>query len=198
MRKYLLLLALLIAVPAFAQDGVINPQTNASALTTGTVAAARGGAGTITGALKGNGAGVVSQAACADLSNAGTACSAPILQSKIITITRDLTVATGNVAYTGLGFVPTTCFQSGGVAGSLTQYVSIIGFSDSARTVVSTNLSGSTISPAQAFFIVLFDTTSTNGQTAIINSYDADGFTLGWTKTGTPSGTATIKVLCYR
>jgi hypothetical protein len=50
--------------------------TNLSNATGGTVAAARGGAGTITGALKGNGAGVVSQAACADLSNGAAGCSA--------------------------------------------------------------------------------------------------------------------------
>ena len=48
---------------------------SASDLGSGTLAAARGGAGTITGALKGNGAGVVSQAACADLSNAAASCS---------------------------------------------------------------------------------------------------------------------------
>lgn len=49
---------------------------NANNLSSGTVAAARGGAGTIAGALKGSGGGVVTQAACADLSNASAACSA--------------------------------------------------------------------------------------------------------------------------
>ncbi|WP_407160169.1 hypothetical protein [Bradyrhizobium sp. STM 3557] len=49
--------------------------TNASNISSGTLAAARGGAGTITGALKANGSGVVSQAACADLSNASASCS---------------------------------------------------------------------------------------------------------------------------
>jgi hypothetical protein len=48
---------------------------SASDLGSGTLAAARGGAGTITGALKGSGAGVVTQAACADLSNGATGCS---------------------------------------------------------------------------------------------------------------------------
>lgn len=42
---------------------------------TGVLPAANGGAGTITGALKANGSGTVSQAACADLSNAGSGCS---------------------------------------------------------------------------------------------------------------------------
>jgi hypothetical protein len=49
--------------------------TNASNISSGTLAAARGGAGTVSGALKGNGSGVVSQAACADLSNGGGYCS---------------------------------------------------------------------------------------------------------------------------
>ena len=49
--------------------------TNASNISSGTLAAARGGAGTVTGALKGNGSGTVSQAACADLSNAAASCS---------------------------------------------------------------------------------------------------------------------------
>jgi hypothetical protein len=48
---------------------------NASNLGSGTVAAARGGAGTITGALRGNGSGVVTQAACGDLSNAAASCN---------------------------------------------------------------------------------------------------------------------------
>jgi hypothetical protein len=49
--------------------------TDASNISAGTLAAARGGAGAISGALKGNGSGVVSQAACGDLSNGAASCS---------------------------------------------------------------------------------------------------------------------------
>ncbi|HYD66182.1 hypothetical protein [Azospirillum sp.] len=56
-----------VVVPDFGMD--------ASTFSAGTLAAARGGAGTISGALKGNGSGVVSQAACADLSNGTALCS---------------------------------------------------------------------------------------------------------------------------
>jgi hypothetical protein len=45
---------------------------------TGVLGATHGGAGSVTGALKGNGSGTVSQAACADLSNGATGCSTAI------------------------------------------------------------------------------------------------------------------------
>lgn len=50
-------------------EATISTSGSASDLTTGTVSSARGGAGAINGALKGNGSGVVSQAAAADLSD---------------------------------------------------------------------------------------------------------------------------------
>lgn len=68
---------------------------NASALTLGTVAAARGGAGTVNGALKGDGAGNVAQAACANLSNAGVYCSAA--QGQIAGVTSNTLATAGNV-----------------------------------------------------------------------------------------------------
>jgi hypothetical protein len=60
--------------PAHTGD-VTNTAGSLALAYTNVVPATKGGAGTIAGALKGSGAGVVSQAACADLSNGGTACA---------------------------------------------------------------------------------------------------------------------------
>lgn len=63
--------------PAHTGD-VTNSAGSLALAYTNVVPAAKGGAGTINGALKGNGSGVVSQAACADLSNATAWCSASV------------------------------------------------------------------------------------------------------------------------
>jgi hypothetical protein len=72
----------------FATGGIVGPNTTVVGdiaiwnNVTGTLLkdvavlpAANGGAGTVNGALKANGSGLVTQAACADLSNGGSACS---------------------------------------------------------------------------------------------------------------------------
>lgn len=121
----------------------------------------------------------------------------PQLKSKIITGTRDLTVATGSVAYTGMGFQPTSCIASGLVAASLTQYVNIIGIADVNRTANLIAI-GNLVVQQGPNFMLFQDSAGTNQQLAAIASYDADGLTLSWTKTGTPTGTATFNILCYR
>lgn len=70
MKKFLIGLFLGLSVLAAAAQ-TIGPQVIQLPLSQ-----SQGGAGTITGALKGSGAGVVSQAACADLSNGSLWCQA--------------------------------------------------------------------------------------------------------------------------
>lgn len=66
--------ALPATLPALNGSALTN--LNGSAIASGTVPAANGGAGAINGALKANGSGVVTQANCASLSDAGSGCSA--------------------------------------------------------------------------------------------------------------------------
>lgn len=81
-------------IPAISGANLTN--LNATNLATGTVAAARGGAGTISGALKGNGAGVVSQAAASDLSNGTTGSGAVVLSAGTLAVASGKTLTASN------------------------------------------------------------------------------------------------------
>jgi hypothetical protein len=122
------------------------------------------------------------------------------LKSNTIQFTRDLTSASGDVSYTGMGFLPTMCIFSGAVGGSLTQYLTIVSVSDSAKNSIAVNLQASQIvAPGNGTNVLVFgDATGANFNNAIVKTYDADGLTLTWTKIATPTGTATIRATCMR
>lgn len=83
---------------------------NASNLASGTVAAARGGAGTINGALTANGSGVVSQAACANLSDCTTGTWVPTITAAGTAGTPTYSGNT-NGSYTKIGTQVTAWFR---------------------------------------------------------------------------------------
>ena len=113
------------------------------------------------------------------------------LQTKLITSTRDLTAASGNVSYTGVGFTPTAIHNISYVTASLGS----LGYADSARA--DTGIKLNVTATYESGFIYL-ETTSNNYQTATIASYDSDGFTLTWTKVNSPTGTLQLSFLCMR
>jgi len=121
------------------------------------------------------------------------------LASKIITISRDLTAAGAptDVAYAGVGFTPTSVVIVGVISGSAA--VLSIGFGDSAKgvnTVIKTW--DNNYYPTLVGGVIIASTGSGIYQAATIKSYDADGFTLTWTKSGSPTGTLTCYALCFR
>jgi len=119
---------------------------------------------------------------------------------KVGSLTRDMTAVTGNVGYTGLGFTPVAIIfyaTVSGVAG-----LASWGFSDVTTQV---NIAGN---PALAWSFIVGGATCIKlyskaspitGQDALIASLDADGFTLTWTKQGTPGArTANVYYLAMR
>lgn len=78
--------------------GINLTSLNASNLASGTVAAARGGAGAINGVLAGNGSGVVSQGTCAGLSGVAASCATDATNATNIT---SGTLASGRLAWNG-------------------------------------------------------------------------------------------------
>lgn len=120
-----------------------------------------------------------------------TLLSAP---QKIVTFTRVLSVASGLQSVTGVGFVPRLIsFQTGILAGLAW---SSSGQSDGTSNTCIEDIG--TTNVFQAAFAGIQRDAAGNFQSFVLSSFDADGFTLNWTKTGTPTATATINALCYR
>lgn len=115
------------------------------------------------------------------------------LKSKVITATRDMAAASGDVAYTGVGFTPTSVSVVAGIIGTA---AFAVGFADSTTTgaVVYTS-AADVIGVGNSFFIIQI---AAGYQIAIIKSFDADGLTLTYSKGSTPTGTIELKFLCFR
>lgn len=118
------------------------------------------------------------------------------LKSKLITSTRDLSVASNTVAYTGMGFQPTACIGLGGIIGFANS--TFFGMVDSARSAANSYSVNGTQFNVTTNFLTFTDVAGTNQAAATISSYDSDGLTLSWTKTASPTGTATFYIMCFR
>lgn len=126
---------------------------------------------------------------------------APAAPPKIIQLTRVMSVASGNVAYTGLGFKPTFIeFQCGISGGNPTASQGAADAVTGINTCLeSVNFTGG---PQSTFYqngiagIVRTDAALANYQFFTVASFDADGFTLAWTKNGTPVATMGISAFC--
>ena len=131
-------------------------------------------------------------------SNAQTQISGAGLSSDVSLISRDMATASGTQAVTGVGFQPTCVFTlavGNGIIGEVS-----VGFTDSSSAEGSVQNDENRTAGAWAYdnsFIRIVKNGSDiyQGQ---ISSYDADGFTITWTKTGSPTGTMMIKILALK
>lgn len=111
---------------------------------------------------------------------------------KVGSFTYDVSTASGTQAITGAGFRPKSLVLAGSINSSVNAF---IGFSDGSsnasitQATTSNWFSGASI----ASFIQVGNTA-----TAVVSSFDADGFTLSWTKTLTPTGIANMNYLAFR
>ena len=105
-----------------------------------------------------------------------------------------MAAGSGDVAYTGVGFTPTSIDAFGGIDATAQVFH---GKSDSAKGVMVTHLNSSSAWKYNATYLVIISIAA-GEQLAVLKSYDADGFTLTWTKTGTPTGTATLYFKCCK
>jgi hypothetical protein len=118
------------------------------------------------------------------------------LLTKVKEYTRTATTGAGDVSYTGIGFKPTTLEAYVIVDG--TSYA-CWGFADSGKAGASTyTYWGSTAQVFHSYAYFVDIGMSSAWSRADVKSYDDDGFTLTWTKTGSPSGTINIEIKASR
>jgi hypothetical protein len=111
--------------------------------------------------------------------------------------TRDLTTASGSQAITGVGFKPRYVHIIANVPANA---MASIGMDDGATASCifnDHNAAANIWNRSTALSVFLRATSTPAQQTASISSMDSDGFTLNWTKTGSPTGTANIFYTAY-
>ncbi len=150
--------------------------------------------GTANFPLKTDGSGNLSFAAIAPAAVTGTA----VTNCKVGTFTFDLSSANGSTSVVStLTFTPKSVIFMGGVNGS--SCVSMNGFDDGTTkgSVSDDNVdSGATYAVSTAQSIVFARAAGANQQ-GHITTLASNGFTVTWTKTGSPTGTATIIYMAF-
>lgn len=112
---------------------------------------------------------------------------------KIKAETRAGGAESGDVSYTGYGFTPTgLIIQMYGAAAR-----GSIGCSDPAKGVKCFR-SNSYTGVRQESDVLVNNTNGTYSQKAFVKTYDEDGFTLTWAKSGTPPGTLLLTVFAFK
>ncbi len=129
----------------------------------------------------------------------GTHKLSEITEYKILTFTRNMTAAAGDVATTGAGFTPRQVMFFAAVNGNSAASWGFDDGTDSESTSQSHNGDMSSDSSNSSIFIHTSGTSPTDSkQHAVIKTLDVDGFTLTWSKSSSPSGTATIIAICFK
>jgi hypothetical protein len=122
----------------------------------------------------------------------------PTTNSIVVNSTFNLATASGAQVVSGFGFTPSTCDGFGVVnAGPLTQYTALNSHSDNAGSQATISIGAGALLFNGNVFFNLADATSANTQTAIL-SYGAGSVTLTWTKTGSPAGTFSFSIRCFK
>jgi len=116
------------------------------------------------------------------------------LSSKVKIEERDMAAPSGDASYTGYGFKPSCLITHACIIYDRACW----GFSDSAKDGFSIQPDPNLSWGWGAALISFTDIYALAGQSAIVKSYDGDGFTLTWTKTGSPSGTIKFPILALR
>ena len=116
--------------------------------------------------------------------------------SVIVNAGLDISTASGEQVVTGAGFAPSSVIAYQTISNTAKWSIGMGTKSDSDyQCSVSNYLDSTTGVTDEAHIVSVYTSNSPDRVQASISSWDADGITLSWTKTGTPTGTATINYM---
>lgn len=115
------------------------------------------------------------------------------LRVKVGSFTRDLTATSGTVTITGVGFTPKSIMLNWAVSGGL-QFGS--GFGDGTNQSAAYFTSAGVLDQANDR-VIMFNQGAGGSQIATLSSFNSDGYVLGWTKAGSPTGSGLVQYICH-
>lgn len=113
------------------------------------------------------------------------------------TFTRDATTASGTQAITGLGFRPRGIVGVSGVISGASAHCTF-SCSQSVGVGAGAGLQLSAGLPYASGNLILAGSGGGDYQIGNVTSWDADGFTINWTKVGSPTGTINVSYTVFR
>jgi hypothetical protein len=107
---------------------------------------------------------------------------------------RDVSTATGTQAITGVGFTPTSIEVFAAIGGTVK---ASWGMSDGTtdKCIYQNNIGGTDFISNQSQLIRVITVDISTMYTGTLDSFDADGFTISWTKAGSPTGDLTTNFI---
>ena len=122
--------------------------------------------------------------------------TSPVDRVVVGSFTRDISIASSTQAVTGVGFLPSSIHFYANVNSNAAMSV---GFTDGVTDALIDNDHNQNaewfVNRTNAIFLSMGAGNEYRGN---VQSLDADGFTIDWTKFASPTGTATIKFIAYR
>jgi hypothetical protein len=119
--------------------------------------------------------------------------------SQVVNGTYNLTTASGTQVITGFSFTPSSCDGSGSVTNSAAGvYATVNAHADSALGQSNLGYFAALLNQNNNYFFYASDVTGTNYQLGQITAYGAGSVTVTWAKTGSPTGTFSESLRCFK
>ena len=120
-------------------------------------------------------------------------------RSQIIQTTYDISTADGNLAITGAGFAPERVIVFQTVSNTPKWSFGMGTKADNDyRCTVNNYLNTADNAADETRIVSVYTSNDPNRAQANINSWDSDGITLAWTKTGSPTGSAVMNFMFFK